>query len=141
MSKETHSLSKPQKVRLDKWLWAARFYKTRALAVKAIQQGRIRYEHQKSNPSRMVCIGAHMTVETPLYEMSIIVKALSDLRQSASIAQALYQETPESEVRKQQALEVRQKQKWMMLSAPVPNSKPDKHNRRAIKALKRNNEK
>ncbi|MGE4349714.1 MAG: RNA-binding S4 domain-containing protein [Candidatus Berkiella sp.] len=140
MSKATHSLNESPKVRLDKWLWAARFYKTRALAVKAIQQGRIRYEHQKSNPSRIVCVGAHITIETSLYEMSITVKALSALRQSAPLAQSLYQETPESEVRKQQALELHQKQKWMMLSAPVPNGKPNKHDRQAIKALKRGSE-
>lgn len=140
MSKESLSPTEQKKVRLDKWLWAARFYKTRALAIKAIGQGKVRYEHQKSNPSRMVTLGAQIDIETPLYEMSIIVRNISDCRQNASIAQLLYQETSESEVRKQQALETRKKQKWMMLSAPAPAGKPDKHNRRAIKDLKRKNE-
>lgn len=134
------SQSKSKNIRLDKWLWAARFFKTRSLAVKAIQQGKVRYDGQKATPSRAVQVGAHLTIENPLYQQAIIVQELAEKRQSATVAQSWYEETAESLERKQVALEKRRAQRLMALSAPVPDSKPMKHARKKLRSLKRRND-
>ena len=115
-------------VRLDKWLWAARFYKTRALAQEMIQGGKVHYNGKRCKPSRQVEIGATLKLRQGFDEKEILVLQLSARRGSASLAQAMYRETPESvQHREQRAME----RKLISANAP-PDSRPDKKQRRQI---------
>lgn len=133
-------LSEETKIRLDKWLWAARFFKTRALAIKAIKQGKVLYDGQKPNPSREVRIGATLVITRGDEEISIIVRNLESHRQSAKLAQALFEETAESMAKRENASRIRQERKWLTLSAPKPTKRPEKQARRKIRALRRQDE-
>lgn len=83
-------------VRLDKWLWAARFYKTRALAREMIEGGKVHYNGQRSKPSKIVELNATLTLRQGNDERTVIVKAITEQRRPASEAAALYEETAES---------------------------------------------
>jgi ribosome-associated heat shock protein Hsp15 len=83
-------------VRLDKWLWAARFYKTRSLATEEIDKGRVQVNDQPAKPSREVRVGDRLTIRQGQVTRQVDVRALSDVRGPAPVAQALYEETPES---------------------------------------------
>jgi ribosome-associated heat shock protein Hsp15 len=87
-------------VRLDKWLWAARFFKTRALCVEAIEGGRVSVNGDRAKPAKNVKVGDAVTIRKPPFEFAVVVKGLSDKRGSAEIAQALYEETAESRARR-----------------------------------------
>ena len=87
-------------VRLDKWLWAARFFKTRSLAVEAIEGGRVSINGDRAKPAKTVKPGDAISIRKPPFEFAIVVKALSDQRGSATIAAALYEETEESRARR-----------------------------------------
>jgi ribosome-associated heat shock protein Hsp15 len=87
-------------VRLDKWLWAARFFKTRTLAVEAIDGGRVSVNEDRAKPARDVRIGDRVSVRRPPYEHVVVVKDLSDQRGPATVAATLYEETPESRARR-----------------------------------------
>ena len=84
------------KIRLDKWLWAARFYKTRTLAKEMIDGGKVHYEGQRVKPSREVSIGASIRLRQGLDERTVIVTGLSGKRGNATQAATLYQETEDS---------------------------------------------
>lgn len=83
-------------VRLDKWLWAARFFKTRTLASTAIDGGHVHVNDQRAKPAKALRLGDCLRIRNPGGEFVVIVAGLSEQRGSASVAQALYQETPES---------------------------------------------
>jgi len=83
-------------IRLDKFLWAARFFKTRALAVEAITAGRVSVNGERAKPAKAVHVGDRLEIRRPPFEQAIVVRALSDQRGPAPVAQALYEETPES---------------------------------------------
>jgi ribosome-associated heat shock protein Hsp15 len=83
-------------LRLDKWLWAARFFKTRALAVEAIERGRVAVNGQGAKPSRELRPGDRVELRQGDLQRCIVVRALSAVRGPAPVAQALYEETPES---------------------------------------------
>lgn len=118
-----------KEVRIDKWLWAARFYKTRAIAKEAVESGKIFYDNQRIKPSKQVGLGAEISLRQGLDQKTIIVLALSCQRQSAQVAQALYQETEESIKLRLAAAELR-KQTQQHLIAPA--TKPNKKDRRLI---------
>ena len=84
------------KVRIDKWLWAARFFKTRALAKNAIDNGKVHIDGQKPKASRMLELGVTLTIRQGFDEKVVTVVTLSDQRRGAPQAQTLYQETQES---------------------------------------------
>src|SRR3954470_23090369 len=88
-----------QSIRIDKWLWAARFFKTRALASKACDLGRIRSNEIEAKPARDVHVGDMLRVKNEGGEFHIEVLAISDMRGPAAVAQALYRETNESKER------------------------------------------
>ena len=115
-------------VRLDKWLWAARFYKTRSIARQAIDGGKVHYNNQRSKPSKVVEVGAMIKVRQGFDEKIIEVIALSDQRRGASEAQRLYQETAES-IEKREAM--RLQRKTQASHAPV-EGRPNKKQRRDI---------
>lgn len=88
--------------RLDKWLWAARFYKTRSLAVEAINGGKVHLNHHRVKPSRTIKPSDVLTVSKPPYEHVITVLGLAKQRRPASEAQLLYQETEDSIAKREQ---------------------------------------
>ncbi|MCY1268565.1 Heat shock protein 15 [compost metagenome] len=95
------------KVRLDKWLWAARFYKTRALAKAAIEGGKVHHRGDRCKPSKEPRIGDEYVIRTGFDERTVVVRALSVVRRGAPEAQALYEETAESLARREEAAAMR----------------------------------
>ena len=119
-------------VRLDLWLWAARFFRTRSLARQAIETGKVEVAGQRAKPSRAVRGGEMLRIVRgdELFEVQVL--ALSDERGPASIAQALYAETEASRVRREQARALRMAERD---GYRAPESRPDKRARRLIRAL------
>lgn len=116
-------------VRIDKWLWAARFFKTRALAARACDLGRIQCNNQPAKPAREVRIGDLLRVKTDAHEFAVEVLKLSVIRGPAAVAQALYRETDASrEVR----LKLAEERKALKLFSPAPEGRPTKRERRKI---------
>ncbi|CAH0213322.1 Heat shock protein 15 [Pseudomonas sp. Bi70] len=95
------------KVRLDKWLWAARFYKTRALAKAAIEGGKVHCRGERCKPGKEPKVGEEYVIRTGFDERTVVVQALLGVRRGAPEAQALYAETGESIVRREKAAEQR----------------------------------
>ena len=95
------------KVRLDKWLWAARFYKTRALAKAAIEGGKVHCRGERCKPGKEPKVGEEYVIRTGFDERTVVVQALSVVRRGAPEAQTLYAETGESIVRREKAAEQR----------------------------------
>jgi ribosome-associated heat shock protein Hsp15 len=116
-------------VRIDVWLWAARFFKTRALAKRACELGRVEVHQQPAKPAREVRVGDMARVTTDSGEFEIEVLALSEIRGPASEAQKLYRETDESKARRKKVAEER---KAMMMFEPAPVGRPTKRDRRRI---------
>ncbi len=116
-------------VRMDKWLWAARFFKTRAQAAKACDIGRIRSNEIEAKPARDVRVGDLLRVKNAGGEFHIEVLQLSEMRGPASVAQALYRETEASKALRQQ---VAAEQKAMQQFSPLPAARPSKRDRRRI---------
>ncbi|GAJ64083.1 ribosome-associated heat shock protein [Edwardsiella piscicida] len=112
-------------VRLDKWLWAARFYKTRAVARDMIDGGKVHYNGVRGKPSRSVEVGAEIRLRQGNDDRTIIVTALSAQRGGAEQARLLYQETAQS-IAKREA--IAQARKMNALSMPHPDRRPDKKN-------------
>jgi ribosome-associated heat shock protein Hsp15 len=115
--------SELKRVRLDKWLWAARFYKTRAIAKQAIDGGKVQLEGGRTKPSKEIEVGMQITLRQGHDEKTIIVSALSEQRRGASQAQLLYQETAESLSKRQQITEQRRAQPSHWQTAGKPNKK------------------
>lgn len=116
-------------VRIDKWLWAARFFKTRALAARACDLGRIQSHGQQVKPAREVRVGDPLQIRTESGEFEVEVMVLSQVRGPASVAQTLYRETEASrELRLKQAEE----RKAMRIFTPAPEGRPSKRDRRRI---------
>jgi len=116
-------------MRIDKWLWAARFFKTRALASKACDLGRIRSNSVEAKPAREVRVGDRLNIKNEGGEFEIEVLALSEMRGPAAVAQKLYQETDAS---KQARLRAAEERKAMQQFAPLPARRPTKRDRRRI---------
>lgn len=126
--KSSHSESAP--IRLDKWLWAARFYKTRSLATEAIKGGKVHLNGQRVKPSHHVEIAHSVRIKKDSIEQTVIIKALSGKRGPASVAQTLYDETQESmELREK----ITQERKAMFAGMPQHTvRRPSKKDRRRI---------
>ncbi|KAA6464861.1 RNA-binding S4 domain-containing protein [Acidobacteria bacterium AB60] len=116
-------------VRIDKWLWAARFFKTRALASKACDLGRIRSNGIEAKPAREVRAGDRLNIKNEGGEFEIDVLGLSEMRGPAAVAQQLYRETEASKEARARATEER---KAMQEFAPLPERRPSKRDRRRI---------
>ncbi|MHC5347600.1 RNA-binding S4 domain-containing protein [Metapseudomonas furukawaii] len=95
------------KVRLDKWLWAARFYKTRALAKEAIEGGKVHHRGERCKPGKEPRVGDEYVIRTGFDERTVVVRALSAVRRGAPEAQLLYEETAESRTRREDAAALR----------------------------------
>ncbi len=116
-------------VRIDKWLWAARFFKTRALASKACDLGRIHSNGHEAKPSREVRVGDMLDVKNEGGEFRVEVVELSEMRGPAAVAQTLYCET---EASKEARLKAAEERKTMQQYAPLPERRPSKRDRRRI---------
>ena len=121
-------------VRMDKWLWAARFFKTRALASKACDLGRIHSNEAQAKPARDVRVGDMLTVRNEGGEFHVEVLALSEMRGPAAVAQTLYRET---EASKEARLKLAAERKAMQEFAPLPERRPSKRDRRKIIQFRR----
>ncbi len=118
------------KVRLDKWLWAARFFKTRQLAAEAINGGKVHLNGQRAKPGKEVKIGSHLRIHKGSLEWDILVKVLATQRRPASEAVTFYAESEESFVRRQQLTRQLREQKAL---EPRPlRGKLNKKDRRMI---------
>lgn len=114
-------------VRMDKWLWAARFFKTRSIAKNAIEGGKVHLNGERVKVSREVQIGMQLTIQQGIDKKTVIVKALSDIRGPAPIAQQLYEETAESIVKREQFAEQRK-----MANIIYTSHRPNKKDRRDL---------
>lgn len=122
------------RVRLDKWLWAARFFKTRSLAKQAIDGGKVHCDGARCKSSREIEVGASLEIRQGRDERTVMVKALSDKRGGAPQAALLYEETPESIANREEKVAQR---KAMRAAAPVTSGRPTKQDRRKIHRFKR----
>ena len=120
-------------LRLDKWLWAARFYKTRSIAKAMIEGGKVHYNGQRAKTSKTVEIGATIKLRQGNEEKEVLVLALSDQRRGAPEAQQLYQETEKS-IKTREALAFARKAN--ALSMPHPDRRPNKKERRDLVKFK-----
>lgn len=124
------------KVRIDKWLWAARFFKTRNMAKEAIDGGKVHCDGQRVKPSKEAIVGLELTIRQHWDEKTVVIKALSDQRRGASEAALLYEETEASKaLREKRAAE----RKAGLGSFIVSDHKPNKKERRHIHRFQRIN--
>ena len=124
----------PDKVRLDRWLWAARFYKTRSLAATAIDGGKVQLNGTRVKRSQLVHVGDTIRIRKPPYEFVVEVRGLSEHRGSASMAQTLYDETTESAARRATLREQLRGQPTVGFDG---KGRPTKKDRRTIERFKR----
>lgn len=125
--------SEPERVRIDKWLWAARFFKTRSLAKQAIEGGKVQVEGQRVKASKELVTGMHLTIRQGPDEKQVVITALSDQRRGAPEAALLYEETGESRERREaQALQ----RKLTNAAGAMHDGRPNKKQRRQIHRFK-----
>lgn len=133
--KKNNQEQSDNEIRLDKWLWAARFYKTRSIAKAMIEGGKVHYNGQRAKVSKAVEIGATLKLRQGNEEKEIVVTALNDQRRGAPEAQLLYQETEKS-VKQREAIAFARKAN--ALSMPHPDRRPNKKERRELVKFKDN---
>ncbi len=124
----------PQRVRIDKWLWAARFFKTRSLAKAAIEGGKVHCNGERSKPSRELETGQILTIRQGFDERTVVVKALDEQRRGAPEAARLYEETPDSIALREKLAAERKSIHALM---ETPSHRPTKQDRRRIHRFKR----
>jgi ribosome-associated heat shock protein Hsp15 len=127
VSKAKKMQTSDDKPRMDKWLWAARFFKTRSLAKDAIEGGKVHCEGQRVKVSKEVNIGLILTIRQGFEDKTVKVTALSEVRRGASEAQALYEETPDSVAKREDHAAQRKAQ-----NLAHPDHRPNKKERRQI---------
>jgi ribosome-associated heat shock protein Hsp15 len=128
-TRPAESNSPAKSTRIDKWLWAARFFKTRALAIKACDLGRVLSNGARAKPSREVHAGDMLRIENERGPMEVEVLEVSEVRGPAPVAQKLYRETDASHEARLKLVEER---KAMQQYAPLPTHRPSKRDRRRI---------
>lgn len=126
-----------ESVRIDSWLWAARFFKTRTLAKTAIEGGKVHVDGNKAKPSRTIQPGQTVTITKGTEHFEVEVVGLSSKRGPAPVAQALYTETAASMAKRQQSSEQR---KLARAATAAPDHRPSKKERRDIQRFKRDND-
>ena len=122
-------------MRIDKWLWAARFFKTRSIAKNAIEGGKVHHNGERVKVSREVRVGMELTIQQGIEKKSVLVKALSDVRGPAPAAQLLYEETEVSIARRELLASQRK-----LHNLARPEHRPSKKDRRDIGKFKREND-
>ena len=122
-----------ENVRIDKWLWAARLFKTRANAREAVQSGKIHYNGQRTKPSKIVELNATLKVPAGFDSKELVITEIFDKRRAAPMVVGMYSETAESIAKREKNAEAR---KLSAFHSPKPDTKPDKKQRRQIIHLK-----
>ncbi|PLX50577.1 MAG: RNA-binding protein [Desulfobulbaceae bacterium] len=120
------------RVRIDKWLWAARFFKTRSLAAKAVNGGKVHVNGARVKAARVVAVGDRLRINRNNIEFVVDVLALAEKRGAAKVAQTLYAETEESLAQRDEQ-RARRKVERLVSGNMVPAGRPDKRERRLIK--------
>lgn len=121
-----------ENVRIDKWLWAARFFKTRSLATDAVDSGKIRLNGDRVKPARSVKMGDTLAIDNGATEWEVVVTGLADVRGSATVAQALYQETEDSVRKREKEAEQR---RFFREPGTTLKGRPTKRDRRKIDSV------
>jgi len=121
-------------LRLDKWLWAARFFKTRRLAVEAINGGKVQVNGQRTKPGKVVQAGTHLVIHKGFLQWDLVVKGISRQRRPAPEAVLLYEESEASRLRRQALV---QEQRESGAAAPGARGRPNKRERRLIQRFTR----
>lgn len=124
-------------VRLDRWLWAARFFKTRSLAKAAIEGGKVHLDKQRAKPAREVRIGQHLEIRKGDTRFEVVIQGLSEQRRAAPIARELYVEL-EASIERREAVVARRRMERAGLK--VPETRPSKKQRRDLLRLKSQSE-
>jgi len=132
--KQASDNNAPQRVRIDKWLWAARFFKTRSLAKAAIESGKVQCNGERCKGSRDISAGMNVTIRQGYDDVSVVVKAVSEQRRGAPEAALLYEETPESKAARELAAARRRAEQ---AGLDTHSSRPTKQDRRMIHRMKR----
>ena len=123
-------MSNMENVRIDKWLWAARFFKTRSLAAQAASGGHVALNGNKVKPARVGQVGDMLEIRQGFFEYTVQILALSEHRGPAAVARTLYEETEASQAKREQ---VQAERKALNLQGNHPDRRPDKHERRKIR--------
>ncbi|MDE0273904.1 MAG: S4 domain-containing protein [Gammaproteobacteria bacterium] len=121
-------------VRLDRWLWAARFFKSRAQAKKAVEAGHVELNGRRTKPAKEVTPGDALSIRRGFAKSLVVVQAVAEQRRNATFAQTLYEETEESVRARESEAAARRLQR---AGLTVPDRKPDRRARQAIKQLKK----
>jgi ribosome-associated heat shock protein Hsp15 len=124
-------------IRLDKWLWAARFFKTRQLAVEAVNGGKVQVNGQRSKPAKNVHVGTHLVIHKGSLEWNLVIKGIPQQRRPAPEAALLYEEDEESRLRRQALVRERRESGTAI---PAIKGRPSKRDRRMIKHFTRKSE-
>jgi ribosome-associated heat shock protein Hsp15 len=124
-----------ERLRIDKWLWAARFYKTRSLATEEIAKGRVAVNGQAAKPAREVKVGDTVAMRREGVTRTVVVKGLSGVRGPAPAAQALYEETPDSVQERESAADQRRYAREPSLA--IEHGRPTKRGRRELDEMQR----
>ena len=118
--------------RLDKWLWAARFFKTRQIAVDAINAGHVDVNHERAKPAKTIKVSDVLLLRKPPYAFHLVVKSIVEKRASAVVARGLYEETVESIAAREQILHEQRN-----MPPPLFKGRPTKQDRRAMQKFER----
>lgn len=124
-----------EKVRIDKWLWAARFFKTRSIAKQAVEGGKVQCDGQRVKPSKEVTLGLTLKIRQGFDDKTVVIKALSDQRRGAPEAQLLYEETPESAALREER--AAQRKAGGLAGQVISDHRPNKKERRQIHRFRR----
>lgn len=123
-----------ESIRLDKWLWAARFFKTRPLATQAVSGGKVHLNGNRVKPGKTVQVGDALSIQQGAYTFEVNVQGINEKRRPASEAQLLYEESESSRNARKQLAEM---QRLAAVGLQSPRRKPDKHERGKIVRFKR----
>jgi ribosome-associated heat shock protein Hsp15 len=118
-------------VRLDKWLWAARFFKTRSMAHEAIEGGKVYVDNVRAKPSRSVSVGDEIIITTQRGRFQIVVEQVSSQRGSGAIASKMYRETDESKKQREEVAEMHR-----LARNAAPDERPNSQDRRLLRRIK-----
>ena len=118
-------------VRLDKWLWAARFFKTRSMAHEASEGGKVYVDNIRAKPSRAVSVGDTMIINTPRGRFQIVVEQVSSQRGSGAIASKMYRETDEGKKQREEVAEMHR-----LARNAAPEERPNSQDRRLLRRIK-----
>ena len=122
-------------MRIDKWLWAARFFKTRSIAKNAIEGGKVHHHGERVKVSREVRVGMELTIQQGIDKKTVVIKELSDVRGPATVAQKLYEETEVSITRRELIASQRK-----LHNLARPDHRPSKKDRRDISKFRQEND-